>query len=106
MANILDTLAATSAWVASLAIHGHGAVASQALPIPARDALRAVQMELYCGHDAVALAALRATHRALLVQVPPQPQLLAMLDEAAWRIRRHEAPDAQRTLERALDRLV
>lgn len=105
MTTFSDTFSVTTALVGSLAAPAPVAAlahpGAEAAHRGAMTALRVAQVELYCDHDAAAMTALREARRSLAGEGPAEAVALASLDEAAWHIRRHEMPDAQRAIAHA-----
>lgn len=97
MNNPSDTLAATAAMVSTV----NSSHAPGLRPVVDHDAataaLREAQVELYCGHDAAAMTALREARRSLS-GLPGEAAALATMESAAWHIRRHESREAQRDM--------
>jgi DUF1680 family protein len=102
----LGALAAASAWMAGKSALPPDAAAGHADHTQAREGLRIAQVELYCGHDAAAMAVLREARQTLLRTALPRSLALASMDEAAWHIRHHALDSAQQALSDARERLA
>lgn len=111
---MLNSASATTAIVAALAAGSGAAMADPTLDreiVQARAqafvSIRSAQVELYCDHPSLAVAAIRAALLQLETSSTRHAAtMLASLDEAAWHVRRHETAAAHRALDRAVSRLL
>ena len=80
--------------------------ATPPLPLQAAADIRRARVQLYCGHDAQAMADIRSA-RGLLDRSGEAPvaHARAALDKAAWLARRGHFQDAEAALDEALARL-
>jgi hypothetical protein len=67
-----------------------------------RETIRAACVELYCGHNAVALTDIRAARRQLQAGAQVSAQALSQLDRAAWLVRQDDYVHAEEALQAVL----
>jgi hypothetical protein len=82
------------------------AAAGPLLPPQVAAEIRRARVEIYCGHNAAALAGIRTASRQLRAGGGAMPaRTLAALDQAAWLARHNRHAAAELALEDALNQL-
>jgi hypothetical protein len=75
-------------------------------PVEAMADLRRARVELYCSHDALAVANIRAAREQLRRHGSPLlGDAMTMLDQAAWLVRHGHLEAAEEALQHAIARL-
>jgi hypothetical protein len=75
-------------------------------PVQAMAELRRARVELYCSHDALAVANIRAAREHLRRYASPLlGDAMTMLDQAAWLVRHGHLEAAEEALQHAIARL-
>jgi hypothetical protein len=82
------------------------ATSSERAPVQAMAELRRARVELYCSHDAQAVANIRAAREQLRRHASPLlSDAMTMLDQAAWLVRHGHLEAAEEALQHAIARL-